>query len=229
MSRFNVNEADNYGQAGRGTFFSLRDDKDTAHVRMLYRSIDDVEGYAVHQIETADGKKRYVNCLRNYNDPIDKCPFCAANMKVIPKLFIKLYNEDAQECQVWERGKSFFQRISSLSSRYNPLCNEVIEVERNGKKGDMKTTYEFYPLENSPIDLDDEKYDCPEPLGTIILDKTADEMNKYLEVGDFPSDSAKVSNTRTNGRFESPDSSTPFDENRPVGRRTPNNTGRRAF
>ena len=72
MSRFNVNEADNYGQAGRGTFFSLRDDKDTAHVRMLYRSIDDIEGYAVHQIETADGKKRYVNCLHNSNDPIHK-------------------------------------------------------------------------------------------------------------------------------------------------------------
>lgn len=212
MARFNFSNADNYGsEGGRGSFFTLKDDKDTAKVRFLYRTIDDVEGYAVHKVAVGD-KERYVNCLRDYNEPLDKCPFCAAQLKVVPRLFIKLYNEDAGECQIWERSKSYFQRIASLSSRYNPLCNEVVEIERSGKKGDMQTTYEFYPIDNSEVNLDD--YECSEPLGTIILDKTAEEMNEYLDTGSFPSDSQQVSQASHEEQ---------------VIRRTPSNSGRRAF
>lgn len=216
MSRFNMADSDNYGNNNSGSFFTLKDDKDTAKVRFLYNTIDDVEGYVVHEIEV-DGKKRYVNCLRNYNDPIDKCPFCAAQMKVKPKLFIKLYNEDAKECQIWERGKNYFQRIASLAAHYNPLVNQIVEVERSGKKGDMQTTYEFYPTENKPVNLDD--YECAEPLGTIILDKTEEEMNEFINTGSFPA-------TANSEGTEKP----PF-EGSEVTRRTPGNTTapRRSF
>jgi hypothetical protein len=223
MAKFSMSEADNYGSNGGGSFFTLKDDKDTARVRFLYNSIDDVEGYAVHEVEIG-GKKRYVNCLRSYKDPLDACPFCAAQMRVVPKLFIKLFNEDAGECQIWERGKAYFQRLASLSSRYNPLVNEVVEIERSGKKGDMQTTYEFYPIENSEVNLDD--YDCSEPLGTIILDKTAEEMYEFLDSGAFPaSDSSDSNGGGSEGRRQD------RSDDRPVGRRTPsnNNPGRRAF
>lgn len=214
MARFNFNNADNYGGNGNGgSFFTLKDDKDTARVRFLYKTIDDIEGYAVHRVQVGD-KERYVNCLREYNEPLEKCPFCSAQIKVVPRLFLKLYNEDAGECQIWERSKAYFQRIGSLASRYNPLCNEVVEIERSGKKGDMHTTYEFYPIENSEINLND--YEISEPLGTIILDKSADEMQEYLDCGDFPSDSASVSRERNNEQQ--------------VVRRTPaSSSGRRAF
>lgn len=220
MARFNMAEADNYGSGNSGSFFSLKNDKDTARVRFLYNTIEDVEGYAVHQIDTSDGKHRYVNCLRAYNEPLEKCPFCAAQMRVVPKLFLKLYNEDAGECQIWERGKSYFERISSLSSRYNPLVDEIVEIERNGKAGDKQTSYTFYPVENVPTDIN--QYDCKDPLGTIIMDKTADEMNEYLVNGAFPSDGEQVSQARTASR-ENLDY--------PTGRRTPSQptTGRRAF
>lgn len=93
-----------------------------------------------------DGKQRYVNCLRAYNEPIDKCPFCAAQLKVTPKLFLKLYNEDAGECQIWERGKTYFARIASLSSHYNPLCNEIIEVERMVRRATSRQSMSFIHL-----------------------------------------------------------------------------------
>ena len=220
MGKFSFEDADNYGSQGNGSFFQLKDDHDTAKVRFLYDGIDDVEGYAVHEVHIGD-KRRYVNCLRSYNDPIDKCPFCQAQMKVIPKLFLKLYNEDAGEVQIWERGKKYFQRMGSLATHYKPLYNQVIEIERNGAKGDMKTTYEFYPDGESPIDINDEKYDCPDPLGTIILDKNADDMNYFLDNGDFPTDSEAVADERSarrGGRGS---------EDMPTGRRTPSN--RRAF
>lgn len=221
MARFNMNEADNYGNSGNGSsFFTLRDNGDTARVRFLYNGVEDIDGYSVHEIEV-NGKRRYVNCIRNYNEPLDTCPFCSAGYKVIPKMFIKLYNEDAKEAQIWERGKTYFQKIASLSARYNPLCNEVIEIERSGAKGDMKTSYNFYPIGNSDFDM--EGIECSEPLGTIILDKTADEMNAYLDTGSFPSDSQKIATERQANSSQEP----PWD-NRVGGitRRTPPNRGR---
>lgn len=189
MARFSFDQADNYGQQNAGSFFTLKDDNDTARVRFLYNGIEDIQGYAVHQVQIGD-KMRYVNCIRDYNDPVDKCPLCQAQYKIIPKLFLKVFNEDSKETQIWERGKTYFQRMAGLAAHYNPLVNEVIEIQRHGKKGDMKTTYEFFPCENSPVNLDD--YECAEPLGTIILDKNADEMNEFLRSGDFPSDGAPV-------------------------------------
>lgn len=218
MARFSFENADNYGGQGNGSsFFSLKNDKDTARVRFLYSTIDDVQGYAVHRVKVGD-KDRYVNCLREYNEPIDNCPFCKAQLRVQPRLFIKLYNEDASECQIWDRSKSYFQRLASLASRYNPLCNEIVEVERSGAAGDMHTTYEFYPIDNSDFDLN--SVECSEPLGTIILDKSYEDMQDYLEIGSFPTDSDNVAQTRTSSR-----------ENleQPVGRRTPANTARRSF
>ena len=216
MAEFSMNEADNYGGNGGGSFFTLKDDKDKARVRFLYRGVEDVKGYACHKVAVGD-KDRYVNCLIAYNEPLDKCPFCAAQLKVTPRLFLSLYNEDAGEVQVWERSKSYFQRLASLSSRYNPLHDEIIEIERSGKKGDMHTTYEFYPIENEPVNLDD--FEITNPLGTIILDKTAEDMNVYLDTGAFPDTNEGSSNSYNNREnLEQPQ------------RRTPsNNPPRRAF
>ena len=211
MGVFSFDEADNYGQSNSGSFFQLKDDKDTAKVRFLYNTISDVQGNVVHQVELPDGKKRYVNCLRAYNEPLDKCPLCQAQYKQLPKLFIRLYNEDAKEVQIWERGKTYFQKMASLAARYNPLCNTVVEIERNGKKGDQKTEYIFYPLDTTEFNLDD--VEMPEVLGTLILDKTADEMNDFLQLGDFVDESTVV---------QRPSASE-------VTRRTPPSQGRRSF
>ena len=71
MGRVRYDEVDKYGGQGGAGFFSLKDDGDTARVRFMYNGIDDVEAFAVHQIEGEDGRKRYVNCLREYRQPLD--------------------------------------------------------------------------------------------------------------------------------------------------------------
>lgn len=194
MAQFSMTDADNYGVSNQGSFFQLKDDKDTARVRFLYEKAEDIPGYSVHVVEI-DGKNKYVNCLRTYDEPVERCPLCAAGNKIKAKLFLKLYNETTGECQIWERGKTFYSVLSGLSSRYNPLYNEIIEIERNGKKGDMQTTYQPYPIENSPINLDD--YDCPDPIGLNILDKSAEAMKTFIRTGDFgDGDSYEVAKER---------------------------------
>lgn len=187
MARFSVEDADKFGGNGGGGFFSLKNDKDVAKVRFLYNDINDVEGLAVHQIEV-DGKKRYVNCLRDYGQPMDVCPFCADKKFVTAKYFIPLYNLDDDQVQIWERGKQFGAKLSSLCGRYPKLVAQVFEIERNGKKGDTGTTYEIYPVGNAD-DTEVTDFEMPNVLGGLVFDKDADEMNYFLDYGEFPEDS----------------------------------------
>ena len=186
MSRFRADEAENYGGNGGGGFFSLKNDKDVARVRFMYNTIDDVEGFAVHEVEI-DGKKRWVNCLRDYRDPVDVCPFCRERKPQYAKLFIPLYNVDDDKVQLWERGKKFFAKISSICSRYaskEDLVSHIFEIERNGKAGDQQTTYEIYEVDSDDTTLNDLP-ELPEILGGFVLDKTAEDMEDYLSTGYF--------------------------------------------
>lgn len=183
--RFSYEEADNYGNNGASSFFQLKNDKETAKVRIMYTGMKDVQGLSVHEIEL-NGKKRYVNCIREYDEPIDKCPLCKANYKIIAKIFVPLFNEETGEVQVWERGKKFLGKLSSLCSRYDNLVSRVFEIERNGKPKDTATTYEIYPIGDADSTTLD---DLPEPVDImkgIVLDKSADDMSYFLKYHEFP-------------------------------------------
>lgn len=214
MARFGINDADNYGNNGGSSFFSLKNDKDTASVRFMYNGLEDVEGYAVHKVEI-DGKTRYVNCIREYNEPRSKCPLCNSGNTQVVKLYIPLYDVDAGEIKLWERGKKFFDKLSSICSRYvngnTPLVAHTFDIERHGKAGDTQTTYEIYETGCDDTRLEDLP-EVPDVLGRCILNKTAEDMEFYNEEGYFPNnDGAPKREAR--------------DEERPVGRRTPSRRG----
>lgn len=186
MGRFNYQDSDNYGNSS-SNFFSLKDDGDVARVRFMYNDLNDVTGYAVHEIEV-DGNKRYVNCLRSYNEPKSKCPCCANDYMQKAKLYVPLYNVDTKEVQLWERGKKFLGKLQSICTRYarqdSPLVNHIFEIERNGKKGDTQTTYEVYEVGSDGTTLQDLP-EVIEPLGNVILDKSYDELDSYVRTGSF--------------------------------------------
>lgn len=219
MARFNTETADKYGGQGGAGYFSLKNDKDVAQVRFMYNSIDDVEGYAVHEVQI-DEKKRYVNCLREYNEPKDKCPFCREGKFTTAKLFIPIYNIDQDRVQVWERGKKFISKISSICARYPDVVSHKFEIERNGKPGETTTTYEIYEVGKDDTTLEDlpEQQDV---LGTLVLDKSADDMEFYLDNGYFPPDGDDMPVRRRSSREEEPE------EDRRGSRRTPATSGRR--
>lgn len=182
----------NSGSGSSSGYFSLKDDKDTARVRFLYEGAEEVEGFTVHRVAVGD-RERYVNCLVEEGGSVADCPFCQAKYPKFAKLFIPLYNEDADQLQVWERGQKFYGTISGLCARYPNLVSRTFDIERNGKKGEQTTTYSVYPVgdaDGTSVQdvLDDLGIEAlPSPLGTIILNKTADEMEQYIERGEFPS------------------------------------------
>ena len=189
MARFKADEVEHYGGQGGGGFFGIAKDKEVKRVRFMYRTVDDIQGDSVHKVNVGD-KERYVNCLRNYNDPLDVCPFCASKRyPVQARLFIPIYNIEEDTVQIWDRGKTMFQKLISQCSRYAnkdvDVVNNVFEIERNGKPKDKKTTYEIYWLEKDDTQMEDLP-DEPEIVGGVVLDKSADDMEYYLETGEFP-------------------------------------------
>lgn len=229
MGRFGANEVDNYGGSGGSSFFTLKDDGDVARVRFMYNSMEDVIGYAVHEVEI-DGKKRYVNCLRSYNEPKSKCPFCNANSFQRAKLYIPMYDIDEDEVKIWERGKNFFAKMSSICARYSnantPLVAHTFDVERRGKKGDTSTTYEIYETGCDDTRLEDLP-EIPEILGTIVLDKSADDMEYYLDNECFPNNDGAPKRSES-ARTERADRDR-RDDSQPTGRRTPSRRGDASF
>lgn len=205
MGRVSISKSGSYGSASANGFFSLADDKDSAVVTFLYEEEDgsDMDYFVVHQVEV-DGRNRYVNCnaISEDDDSIhpENCTLCEEGFPRVEKLFLQLYNENTGQVETWDRGRSYVQKIVTLINKYGPLVNQPFEIIRSGKKGDQRTTYEFFP--ESPDDevtLDD----FPEKsqlLGTLILDLDEDQMFDVIE-GKFTleDNSNRKSNSRSNG------------------------------
>jgi hypothetical protein len=182
--KISIQDTGKYSSGGNNDFFQLADDGDVAVVRFLYDQEDgsDIDYYLVHEVEV-DGKKRYVACLGLDNDGNlhpDNCPLCAAGYKRIEKLFLQVYVEADDAVKTWDRGKTFVSKITSYINRYGSLVSQAFEIERKGKKGDKKTSYEMFPMEKDSAVLEDfpEKQEL---LGTFILDLGAEEMDMILD------------------------------------------------
>lgn len=184
-------------------FFKLENNHDKAIVRLLHEDYEDFSRRPVHYVKTPDQKYRVaINCLRADDQPASVCPFCSCEVdtSIVGKRSKRIYIEflvykimdknnrvlkdytDEPKRMVWEKERKFDDKIFSLSSRYNPLCDTVFQVERFGEKGSTDTTYDIYPItvnsEEYPFELPEKLYD---PDGIQVKDKTADEMNYYLE------------------------------------------------
>lgn len=226
MPRFEWSDADKYGsKGGKGAFFQLKDDGDKAKVHILGDDMKDFPGYAVHRVPVGDGHK-YINCLREAGEPVDVCPFCALGKsdpelsKVHVKLFIPLYNIDADEIQIWERGKTFFKTLGSYIAHTPHVSKAVTEIERQGEKNDQKTTYGLYEMrdEDDGFDIENIREDIPDIFDDgYVLEKSANDMEYYIDRGEFPG-SEDSGNVRR--RSDARDSGRDCDE-RTASRRTP--------
>ena len=184
MGRINPNEFDNYSNSNDSEWLKLQNDGDVARVQFLYESFNDLDTYVAHKVKIGDYDS-YADCKRDYDSPIDDCPFCAAGLQAKPVVMISMYDHEDGKVKIWERGKTFLKKMEALFNRYPNLSNMVFEIERRGAKGDKKTTYEIFPMPDvEPIDVSE--VERPEFLGSFILDKTPDEMQTYLDVGNFP-------------------------------------------
>ena len=203
------------GNSQKIKYFALKDDKETAKIRLLYNGAEDIEGYVVHRVKVGDWELP-VNCLLEKDGTIDDCPFCREKFAKQARVFIPVFDETDGEFKFWERPNNFYGKISGLCSRYPKIVSQVFEVERLGAKGYQKTDYQFYPIgQPDGTTIDDILDDCgidemPSALGTKILDKTADDMEYYIRHGEFKSASEDTTPVRRRGTVQ-PTEDLPFE------------------
>lgn len=180
-ARFKASEVENYKTSNGGPFFSLANDGDYEQVRLMYNDMNDVELFSVHEIEV-NGQTYWVNCNREYDEPLDKCPLCKEGNKLTVKMWVPLYIENTKEVKVWERGRAFVSKLESATRRFTPLVSNIFEIERNGKKGDQQTTYELIHIKRDETKLEDLP-ETPEILGTFVKELTSEQMEEFLQTG----------------------------------------------
>ena len=195
-------------------FFSLKNDGDEAIVRIMHDNVNDFDILTTHPI-TVGGKYRSISCLREPRDTMDKCPLCKNGTKVQSRIFIHMiqYVTNAQgqieaHPVVWERSISYATKLKNDINEYGPLSNCIFKIKRNGKAGDMQTTYDMrlgnpamYNEANYPKIED--AFKGYSACGTIVLDKTYDEISAFLVNGSFP-------------EVKKPENTSPSNESSPV-------------
>ncbi len=184
------------------SYLVLPDDGDTVTVKIMISSMKDIYKYMVHSVKV-EGQWKKVECVRNnLGEPVNKCPLCEADAKKQPfiKYYIPIYNLTEDKFQYWERGKSFTRKLVSLCDNYYPVCDEVFEIERVGKKGDPNTTYEIECITDEYVNKYGDKHlnfsledlDVADPMSEasgIVIEKTLEELQYYVEHGKFEDDS----------------------------------------
>lgn len=199
MAKINVNDVDRFNTGGNNEFFALKKDKESAIVRFLYDDEEDLDLFAVHEVQI-NGKKRYVSCLDNGH-----CPLCKSGNTVRVKLFLQLFVDG--EVKTWERGKTFLPKILGYFDKYGPLINRDFEIVRHGKPNSTDTVYELYPLDKEDITLeeflDEEEVEKQDLDGTFVLNWDEDEMEEYLDGGDPTEDEDEEEPEPRSGRRSS--------------------------
>lgn len=168
-------------------FLALKD-KESKRIRFLHQSMDDIPSFTVHSVKVVDingnDKTKNVDCLRAINEPIQKCPLCAIANKTRARIYLSLVDEDTHELLVWERSGSFLNDMEGYFTRYGDLRDYVFDIERKGTGLDTK--YNLYPIGPSPIQDKSVLPAIPDVYGKLVLDKTAEEQQYFIQYRNFP-------------------------------------------
>jgi hypothetical protein len=199
--------------SGDGTkigYFRLKDDGDIAVARINLGSTEEFMFAAVHTINVG-GKWLKVSCHNPLGMNSAGCALCSANTanpkgsisKASKKMYIPMVvsYRDAQSTTgytppmpvIWERPAQFSRELANKLMVAGDLKNVLVLITRNGKAGDMQTTYsvdvlpEAHPVfKPEMIPADFSAFNNFNIAKHSYWEKTADEINTFLATGQFP-------------------------------------------
>ena len=174
-----INKYDNGGS--RGGWFSLKDDGDTATVRLLHKGENgtddnDFDIFEVHKLDVdGSGRDRTVLCKG------ESCEICKSGNKPQLRMFLQMINKDEsdkdKQLQLWERGITDIKNFIGLAGEYGDLTKRDIKIKRSGAKGSMKTTYQYFPKDPSDMELPEKQ----NLIGSLILNLDKEDQIKAIE------------------------------------------------
>lgn len=167
-------------------WFSLKNDGDTATVRMLHKGQIgtepdgspkyDLDVYEVHKMDVdGSGTDRTILCKG------DECEICKSGHKAKLRMFLQMLNLDEKnpdkQLQLWERGMVDIKQILGIIEEYGDLDERDIKIKRSGAAGSLKTSYQYFPKDKSERELPERQ----KLIGSLILDLNREDQIKAIE------------------------------------------------
>ena len=206
-----VAQAQASGENAKIGYFKLKDDGDIAIARINLSSTDEFNFAAVHTIGT-NGKWIKVSCLNPLGMNAGGCALCSANAanpkgsvsKAAKKMFVPMlvsYRDPnaatgytAPIPVSWDRPAAFSRELANKLMIAGDLRNTLVLITRNGKAGDMQTTYSMdilpgdHPVfKPDMIPNDFSAFNNFNIARHSYWEKTPEEINTFLTTGQFPS------------------------------------------
>lgn len=205
-----VAQAQANGEGTKVGYFKLKDDGDIAIARINVGSTDELMFASVHTLNVG-GKWLKVNCLNPLGANNGSCGLCSAHAanpkgavsKSAKKLFIPMmvsYRDPNAATGyttpipvIWDRPAAFSRELANKLMIAGDLRNTLVLITRNGKAGDMQTTYsmDILPADHpvfkpDMIPADFSGFNNFNIARHSYWEKTAEEINAYLTTGQFP-------------------------------------------
>jgi hypothetical protein len=212
-------QAQSSGDGTKVGYFRLRDDGDIAIARINLASTEEFMFAAVHTINVG-GKWLKVSCHNPLGINAAGCPLCSANAanpkgaasKSSKKMYIPMIvsYRDAQSATgytppvpvIWERPAGFSRELANKLMIAGDLKEVLVLITRNGKAGDMQTTYSVdvlpatHPVfKPDMIPADFNAFNNFNIAKHSYWEKTTEEINTFLTTGQFPE---RVQNNQQN-------------------------------
>ena len=168
-----------YNEERFGSFFLLRDDGDYADVIFLYENPEDMLVAEVHYVKSPT-YSGYVHCCGK------GCPACEKKIRVQTKLFIPVYNIEADEIQFFDRGIRFEPQMQRDVFRHYPNPSQVVwRITRHGAAGSIDTYYTIAAVGRNSIGTYSEilaKFDAtmPDYYSNVCKEFSATELRDML-------------------------------------------------
>ena len=199
--------------SGDGTkvgYLKLANDGDIAIARINISSTEDFMFAAVHTLQVG-GRWMKVSCHNPLGMNAAGCPLCSAYQanpkgsisKSSRKMYIPMIvsYRDSQSSTgytpptpvIWERPAAFSRELANKLMVAGNLKDVLVLITRNGKAGDMQTTYSVdvlpaaHPVfKPDMIPTDFSAFNNFNIAKHSYWEKTAEEINTFLATGQFP-------------------------------------------
>ena len=202
-------QASGEGSAKIG-YFKLKNDGDIAIARINIGSTDEMMFASVHTMNVG-GRWMKVSCLNPLGVNGGQCALCSAHAanpngsvgKSAKKLFIPMlvsYRDPNAEGGysapipvIWDRPAAFSRELANKLMIAGDLRNTLVLITRNGKAGDMQTTYsmDILPSDHpvfkpTMVPAEFSAFNNFNIAKHSYWEKSADEINTFLATGQFP-------------------------------------------
>ena len=203
-------QANSNGDGTKVGYFKLANDGDIAIARINIASTEEMNFASVHNMNVG-GRWLKVSCHNPLGMNGGNCPLCGAYNanpngaigKSAKKMYVPMmvsYRDPnsatgytAPAPVVWERPAGFSRELANKLMIAGDLRNTLVLITRNGKAGDMQTTYsmdilpETHPVfKPDMVPADFSAFTNFNVARHSYWEKTVDEINTYLSTGSFP-------------------------------------------